>query len=136
MDYDIGAFVSDQPADAPPPIDQPKATALVILPFMSTEAAEQFAVLVMAQFGEDFQTPLVTTGTAYNYRSEETGEYGQVFELYPDAHWEAFVGEDSEQHHIIRRVTQQGGTDAVSIGRSVDHDGPGQGAGEGGGVPA
>lgn len=113
-------------------VEQPKSQALVILPFATVEQAEQFATLVMAQFGADFQAPIVTTGTAYNYRSDETGEFGQVFELDPSGHWEVFVGEDSEQHHIIQRVTQEGTGHAVSTGGSVNHDGHGQGAGEGG----
>ena len=81
---------------------------------MSKKAAEQFAVLVMAQFGAEFQSPIVTSGTAYEYITEE--EHGQVFELYADANWEAFVSPENDEHHIIRRVTQRGGSDAASTG--------------------
>lgn len=87
-----------------------QAKALVILPFISAQQAEQFATLVMAQYGADsFQTPIVTSGTAYEYLTPD-GEAGQVFELFPDARWEAFIKEGNEQHHVLQRVIQ-GGTD-------------------------
>lgn len=89
----------------------PPAQALVILPFLTVEQAEQFAVLVMHQFGAAFAVPIVTTGTAYEYLDTETGEGGQVFELFPDARWEAFVKEDNDAHHVIQRATKES-TDA------------------------
>ena len=88
-----------------------QATALVILPFINAKQAEQFATLVMAQFGADnFQTPIVTSGTAYEYIDPTTNEAGQVFELFPEARWDAFIKEGNENHHVLQR-TIQGGTD-------------------------
>lgn len=88
-----------------------QATALVILPFLNEQQAQQFATLVMAQFSADnFQTPIVTSGTAYEYLNPETNEAGQVFELFPEARWEAFIKEGNERHHVLQR-TIQGGTD-------------------------
>lgn len=82
------------------------AQALVILPFISREQAEQFALLVVAQ-QEGFQAPIVTLGTAYEFINAETDEAGQVFELYPDAGWEAFIKDGNENHHVLQRITKE-----------------------------
>lgn len=106
------------PGEEPTPLDRlqqhhgEQAKALVILPFLNEQQAQQFATLVMAQFSADnFQTPIVTSGTAYEYIDPTTNEAGQVFELFPEARWEAFVKDGNEQHHVLQRVIQ-GGTDA------------------------
>lgn len=89
----------------------PPSVALVILPFLTKQQAEQFAVLVMATYGPDFATPIVTTGTAYEYLDTESGETGQVFELFPDARWEAFIKDDNEQHHVLQRTIREASVD-------------------------
>ena len=88
--------------------ENPPAQALVILPFLTPQSAEQFAQLVTINFGAEFSTPIVTLGTAYEYMDKETGECGQVFELPPAARWEAFIKDGDESHHILRRITQEG----------------------------
>lgn len=85
----------------------PPSRALVILPFATPQQAEQFATLVMHQFGPEFAVPIVTAGTAYEYLDAETGEAGQVFELFPDARWEAFIKEGNEQHHVLQRIIKE-----------------------------
>jgi hypothetical protein len=93
--------MSDEPIEV-----EPVAQALVILPFLTAQQAEQFAVLVMAQFGSEFQAPIVTLGTAYTWKDEE-GALGQVFELFPGAHWDAYIKDGNERHHVLQRVTAE-----------------------------
>jgi hypothetical protein len=102
------------PGAEPTPLDRLQqhhgeaAQALVILPFISVEQAEQFALLVTAQFAQGgFNAPIVTTGTAYEFINPESNEAGQVFELYPGAGWEAFIKDGNEQHHVLQRVTKE-----------------------------
>lgn len=102
------------PGEEPSPLDRlqahhgESAQALVILPFISIEQAEQFALLVSAQYAQGgFTTPIVTTGTAYEFINPETNESGQVFELFPGAGWEAFIKDGNEQHHVLQRITKE-----------------------------
>jgi hypothetical protein len=109
---------------------EPTSRALVVLPFATPEIAEQFARIITVQM-DNVAAPFVLHGTAYEYRSEESGEMGQIIEVYPDSNFDVFQGADGERHHVLQRITQEA-SDAERTGGSVDHDGPEQGAGEGG----
>jgi len=106
-----------------------KPTALVVLVFETPEKAESFAMLAQAQMPEAV-APFVMHGTAYEYRSEETGEQGQVIEIYPASNFDVFVGDGGEMHHVLQRITVEAGDERTE--GSPDPDGPRQGAGEGG----
>lgn len=94
---------------------EPGAKALVILPFATAELAEQFAQLVTVQAPE-VATPFVMHGTAYNYRSEETGEEGQIIEVFPASNFEVFQGTEGEQHHVLQRIVVKGSEDEERTG--------------------
>jgi hypothetical protein len=103
--------------------------ALVVLPFPTAEAAQQFAQLVIAQIPGSAE-PFVLHGSAYVFRSEEEGTTGQIIEVWPESNFEAFVGERGEGHHVLQRLTTEV-ADAGAEG-SPDHDAAGRSAGEGG----
>lgn len=92
-----------------PTDDKPRSTALVILPFATSEQAEEFARIVTVQLTlGDAAPPFVLHGTAYEYRSKETGEQGQVIEVWPESNFDVFVGSKGESHHVLQRVTVEG----------------------------
>lgn len=82
----------------------PEAKALVVLPFETSEQAEQFAALVITQMPGTV-APFVLHGTAYEFRSEETEQQGQIIEIYPESRFDVFADADNEQHHILQRIT-------------------------------
>jgi hypothetical protein len=113
---------------------EPATAALVVLVFETPAKAEQFAQLAAVQL-PDSVAPFVLHGTAYEYVREETGERGQVIEISPASRFDVFVGPQGPLHHVLQRITVEA-DHAERTGGSIDHDGPGEGAGEGGGVPA
>lgn len=78
----------------------------MVLPFETPQEAEQFAAIVIAQL--DRAAPFVFHGTAYEYAVEETGEQGQVLEIWPTSKCEVYTGPRGAQHFVIQRVIVEG----------------------------
>lgn len=88
---------------------------LVVVPFADEGTAQAFVAL---------SGGAITRGRMYEYLVEDTQERYQIVEIYPEGHWEAFTGPDSDEHHVLqRRIYTE-----VSDGAIDDHDGAGPGS--------